>query len=517
MTGRRLRRAVAPFVAAVIVSGHVGTDDVFFAGRAGPYGVRVSVRQPGVIPGLADITVRVEDDGVKHVLVTALRRVRNLGSAPPPDTATVVTGETKLYAAQLWLMTRGSHSVIVTVDGVAGTGQVTVPVMARATRRIGMTRQLGIVMAAGGLFLVVGLLTIFAAAARESALDADAEPGPADRRRARWAVGVTGAIVCLLLLGGWRWVGAEAKAYAGRVDRPWSVTAAVRGGERGRELDLAITDSVWVMRTDSAWLVRNNRLPRAELIPDHGKMMHMFLVGDSDQSSFAHVHPTRTGANSFRVPFPPLPAGRYRVYADIAHEDGSSQTLVTIVDAPAEPAPGTPVGGGTRHATVARATPKPNEPDPDDAWWTGAAAAGGVARVADGFTVRWTNAGTPLVAGRDGEPRFEVTDSLGARVSIEPYMGMQGHAMLARADGQVFMHLHPAGTISVAAQKALSAAAETSGGSRHHAMAEPAIDGEGSGVVGFPLVIPRPGRYRLWVQVKLGGEVRTAAFEAAVR
>jgi hypothetical protein len=236
-------------------------------------------------------------------------------------------------------------------------------------------------------------------------------------------------------------------------------------------------------------------------------MMHMFLVKDPDLSSFAHVHPTRTDANSFRVAFPPLPAGRYRIYADIAHEDGASQTLVAMVDAPADPAP----------AVVATATPVPNDRDPDDASWTGTADAATTATLPGGLIMRWINASAPLVAGRDGEMMFAVTDSLGTPVRIEPYMGMRGHAMLTRTDGQVFMHLHPAGTISLAAQEALSRA-QSSGGSAHEAMTEaPAVDEAGAGTVRFPLVVPRSGRYRLWVQVKFEGEVRTAAFDTEVR
>ena len=481
MKGWRIVRASLPVLVAAIASGHVGTDDVFFAGRAGAYEVRVSIRQAGVIPGLADISVRVETHGVRHVLVTALRRVGDLGTAPPPDTAALVAGESKLYATQLWLMTRGSHSVIVTVEGSAGRGQVTVPVMARATRRIDMTRELGIVLAGGGLFLLAGLLTIFGAASRESVLAPDAEPGPADRRRGRWAVGVTGLVVCVLLFGGWRWIDAEARAYQARVDRPWSVTAAIRGTERGRALELTITEPVWAMRNDSAWLVRNNIRRRADLIPDHGKMMHMFIVRDQDLSAFAHVHPARAGDNAFRVVLPPLPAGAYRVYADMAHEDGSSQTLVTAVDAPA--------------ADVAAG--QPNAADTDDAWWTGAAADGSVSKLADGSAIRWSNADTPLVAGRDAELVFQVTDSLGAPARIAPYMGMRGHAMLNRTDGQVFVHLHPAGTISVAAQQAL-AAAQGAGDASHDGMAGMATVGrDNPGEVRFPFVVPNAGRYRI--------------------
>ena len=37
------------------------------------------------------------------------------------------------------------------------------------------------------------------------------------------------------------------------------------------------------------------------------------------------------------------------------------------------------------------------------------------------------------------------------------------------------------------------------------------------GTLGFPFAFPKPGRYRVWVQVKHGGAVRTAAFDTDVR
>src|SRR2546426_8965308 len=44
---------------ALVASAHVGSPDTYFEGAAGPYPVRVIVRTPGVVPGLAQITVRL--------------------------------------------------------------------------------------------------------------------------------------------------------------------------------------------------------------------------------------------------------------------------------------------------------------------------------------------------------------------------------------------------------------------------------------------------------------------------
>src|SRR6266540_7096574 len=64
---------------------HIGSPNVFYEGYAGPYPVRVTVRPPPVIPGRAEISVRVMSAAVKKV--AALPVVWNAGrkGAPPPD------------------------------------------------------------------------------------------------------------------------------------------------------------------------------------------------------------------------------------------------------------------------------------------------------------------------------------------------------------------------------------------------------------------------------------------------
>ena len=105
----RLALLIAVFVST---SAHVGTSNASFEGMAGPYRIRVIIRTPGVIPGLAQISVRVIDgEGVERITVRPLRGDVGLEGSTPPDTAQPVSGEPDLYAAELWLMTTGSYSV----------------------------------------------------------------------------------------------------------------------------------------------------------------------------------------------------------------------------------------------------------------------------------------------------------------------------------------------------------------------------------------------------------------------
>jgi hypothetical protein len=39
---------------------HVGSPDLFYNGPVGPYPAHVTIRMPGVIPGRAEISVRLE-------------------------------------------------------------------------------------------------------------------------------------------------------------------------------------------------------------------------------------------------------------------------------------------------------------------------------------------------------------------------------------------------------------------------------------------------------------------------
>src|SRR5438034_10804272 len=88
---------------ALVASAHVGSPDTYFEGAAGPYPVRVIVRTPGVVPGLAQITVRLPAPRAgRRVLGLPVSWDPKTAAPPPPDVAARVPGDSMLYSAALW-------------------------------------------------------------------------------------------------------------------------------------------------------------------------------------------------------------------------------------------------------------------------------------------------------------------------------------------------------------------------------------------------------------------------------
>jgi hypothetical protein len=493
---RRVGLALGAVASALLASAHVGTTDAFFDGVAGPYPVRVSVRMPGVIPGQAQISVRVLQGRAQRVLVQAAQWNVGTRGAPAPEPAAEVAGAPGTFSAPLWLMTRSSYMVNVTVEGPRGRGTATVPVVAQATARLGMNRYLGAGLAALGALLVAGLLTLVGSAVREGGLPPGQQPDRPRRIRGRIATSVAGGFAGLALLGGSRWWSAVDADYERFMYRPLASTATITADSAGaRTLRFTVTDSLFFSRRSTP------------LMPDHGKLMHLFAVREPSLDVLAHLHPTRVDSASFVTALPPLPPGRYRVYGDVVHESGLARTLVATTDVVPGPERSVPKGFGSAG---------------DDAWLMHGASEDD-APLGDGLTLTWDNRG-PLPAGADTALLFTVRDSTGQPVDVEPYMGMGAHAMVMRSDGSVFVHLHPMGTISMAAQErllrreqgdtALHGEAQP-GGTADHAAHAPAT--RYPGMLSFPFAFPKPGAYRVWVQVKLDGTVRTAAVDATVR
>ena len=499
-----VKRVAALSVVVVFCSAHVGSPDAWFEGNAGPYHVTIQVATPGVVPGVAKVFTRVEGAGVQQVTVQA-NRFDALAAAPPPELAEPVAGDAGLYAASVWVMAGGSTSFTVAVSGSAGAGKAVVPVVVVADRRLALDPRLGAGLAAVGVFLVIGLITIIGAAVRESVVPPGAEPDARRRWKARLAMGISTAVLALALFGGSRWWNVEDRRFNESIYRPLAATAAIEASGAAKVLDLRISDSAWVKRGDTAWLNSRRTSRWSPLIPDHGKLIHVFMIREPDMLAFAHLHPSTTDSVSFPAVLPELPAGRYRVYGDIVHESGFTQTLSTSVELPA-------------------ATGKQQPGDPDDAAFVASASPNAhEAKLADGSTMALAGTGG-FVVGRAAPLRFTVVDANGKPLTLEPYIGMAGHAVITRDDAAVFVHLHPAGTISMASQMALvmrqpgdSIAGTLSKRLQATDAGHPAPPPLTTGTISFPYAFPKPGAYHMWVQVKHAGRILTGEFAFQVK
>jgi hypothetical protein len=491
----------------VVLSAHVGSPDVWYEGDAGPYHVTVQVQMPGVVPGVAQIFVRVAGDKLDRVTVVA-NKFDATGGTPPPEIAAPLEDSPDTYLAKLWLMASGSNSITVAVAGEMGSGKVVVPVVNVALRKIGFDQRLAFGLSGIGLFLFVGMVTIIGAAVRESTLPPGEQPSQKDRSRARKAMIGAAVALVLILFGGWKWWNAADRDFRRTLFKPLDSKSEVVRSNDVSKIRFSIADSGWIHRGDSAWMrARLLRTRWSALIEDHGKLMHLFLIRD-DMSAFVHLHPTTSDSVSFESDLPPLPPGKYRVFSDIVVESGYAQTMVTTLtlSAPASTSPGADV-----------------TTDPDDSWFTGAATNTRATTLADGSTMTWVGAASPVVAGREAGLRFQVRNADGTDATLEPYMGMAAHAVITRDDGSVFVHLHPSGTISMASQMtfALRQRGDTVTGrlGKRLAAAEHTLMSSAApftSPVAFPYAFPKPGKYRIWVQVRKGGRILTGAFDIAV-
>jgi len=127
----------------------------------------------------------------------------------------------------------------------------------------------------------------------------------------------------------------------------------------------------------------------------------------------------------------------------------------------------------------------------------------------------WRRGSEPLKANTPMNFRFSVEDKDGKPTTdLEPYMGMSGHAEFVSADFSVFAHIHPAGSVSMAALQLASGSGEMPAGMP---MAMPLSSGPLTPEVSFPYGFPHPGAYRIFVQIKRAGQVQTGVFDAHVQ
>jgi hypothetical protein len=465
---------------------HVGSPEVYCEGDAGPYHLLVTVHPPAAIPGLAQVEILVTSGSATSIKIIPILATGKEESLPPAaDAMQQDPSDKNSFSSQEWLMSPGSWELRAQVAGAQGDGILAVPVPAFARATVPMQRALGIFLLGFALLLAAGAISIAGAAAREGLLPPGALPSTADLRRGRITMLVAGfAIAAILSMGGLWWRRAASRS-ENRVYSAPELTASVDGNR----LNLHIGKNGLFSRRVEEWSMG--------LIPDHGHLMHLFLLRIPSMDRFYHLHPEQMSDDSFSQTLPSMPAGRYEVFADIVRRTGFAETMTTIIDLP--DITGERLVGDDSYTDAPSYLPPANAvlaaplPDGGRMIWEKDSSAPGIAKLT------WF--------------RFQIEDNKGKPVDdLEPYMGMLGHAEFVSSDQTVFAHVHPAGSISMAALEMMQHNASDSmqPSAHHHEMqAAPAT-------VSFPYGFPKAGNYRIFVQVKRHGEIETGVFDARV-
>ncbi|MDQ3028475.1 MAG: hypothetical protein M3R09_00250 [Actinomycetota bacterium] len=206
------------------------------------------------------------------------------------------------------------------------------------------------------------------------------------------------------------------------------------------------------------------RVVRVGYEPTHERELHLIVVR-RDTAVFEHVHPRRAADGTWSVDLRLREPGTYRVYADFKI-DGQARTLATDVFVPGDFRP--------------KPLPAPDTTDE-----------------AAGYQVE-LRAGEPR-AGREGELAFAVTRDGRPAENLEDYLGANGHLVALREGDLAYLHVHP-----------------TAAGEAHeHAGGEQSTEAHGNEIK-FAATFPTAGRYRLFLQFKTDGEIRTVAYTLEV-
>lgn len=498
-------------IASTTARAHVGSPDVYAEGHAGPYRLFVTVRPPLVIPGVAEIEVRSESNtpAISEIEMAPIPLTGEASKHPPvADRMKQSAQDKQFFTGALWIMASGSWQVRFTVNGSQGKALLSIPVPATSSSTRGMQPELGILLGGLGLLLVAGVIGIVGAAARDAQLPAGAVASKQAVTRSRIAMG--GALVAMIaaVWFGNAWWKGEADSYAKYVYKPLTMQASLGPNQI---LDLKIEDPGWL---------KSRKID--DFVLDHDHLMHLYLIRKPGMDIVYHLHPDQIAPGEFQLALPSIPAGDYSLYADVVHATGFPETLVAQIALPE--IAGRPLAGDDAKGTAQPLSSLPGGPNACPA----NAAAAPQFHLPDGYTMIWSNA-AELPAKTPQIFEFSLLDANGKPApDMALYMGMLGHAAFVKDDSTVFAHVHPSGTASMAALMMAAAQNQATPNTMDamHGMVMPRRPASTGGEtptqtpnqapnsVGFPYGFPTPGAYRIFVQMKHGQTVETAAFDA---
>lgn len=201
----------------------------------------------------------------------------------------------------------------------------------------------------------------------------------------------------------------------------------------------------------------------------HDKLFHLFVIS-RDLQEFAHIHPEQQSDGSFAITHTLPKAGHYMLFADFLAVGGGSQ----IVASPLVTA------GVDTDLVASLATIRPDPP------WV---------RTADGVTINLVNEPAEFLGGEEIDLVFRFSDAATAApvTDLQRYLGAWGHLLILSEDLTEYVHAHP----------------------REETQSDLDAGPTGGPEVIFDALLPKPGRYRAWLQFQRGDRLTTVSFTFA--
>ncbi len=530
------------FISCYLTHAHVGSPSVIYEGMAGKYKVLVNILPPEVIPGIAKVSVIIESGEIQKITLFPVYWYAGEKGAPKVDEALPTQSNT--YEGQVWLMELGTTSIAVEIEGSLGKEKVIVPLVAISTAKKTMEASLGWILAGLGLLLFVLMTTIIGASMSDGLAAPNEELTEKLKRKRILGIGISSIVLFLILWGGKSWWDSWAMNYQKFMYKPYQADSKIKQINDQLILEFNIDSN----SVRSRWT--------SYLVPDHGKLMHLFLVRQGTMDAFAHLHPLRKDTLTFQSMLPPLPSGKYLVYADIVRYPGQTHTITDTLEI-----------AESESKMLLASYQAGKSTDRDDTFVitnslnsttstlkgeniTICGSPGVKTYLQDSSSIIWEESPT-LEAGKLNPLKFSVQAPQGQKTQLEPYLGMMGHAVVIKDDGTVYIHLHPTGSYSSAAQQILQARINTDDKqfttqfpeskvfkdsidrflsyletlseekkneyfmtSMNHATEDSLHQDHAN--VSFPYAFPKAGNYRIWVQVKRNGRILTGVFDAKV-
>ncbi|GHH09248.1 DUF748 domain-containing protein [Streptomyces lanatus] len=233
------------------------------------------------------------------------------------------------------------------------------------------------------------------------------------------------------------------------------VPGGLQISEGGYTFDLRTPRVTAGKRADLSFVIRDSAGRAVTAFQrEHEKELHL-IVASSDLVTFRHVHPTRAADGTWSIPLELPRAGGYRVFADFTPAKPNAENLILGADL----------------AASGSYAPQPLP------------AVNTTAKV-DGYEVRLDGALRP---GKESDLKLKVSRNGRPVTNLQPYLGAYGHLVALRSGDLAYLHVHPNG--------------------------EP---GDGKTKPGpeisFAATAPSSGTYRLFLDFKHEGQVRTAEF-----